>query len=193
MMSFKKIMNCPSYGNLLSSPSTDQANIPDVMDFIIHVIYNRPNRDKSPGDSGYAMLFVGKGTKRKFASTKSLIPDAKSLKMKILRSNLVSHGWVNCLNPTYEGLDPLKYGWKIENDILRPLWFDGAPLPSKKELNENVEGRIDLIPTDEPETEHTDDDGSNDESVCVPGDEMDIEWEDNEVSVSLQTFFSYHG
>ena len=50
-MSFKKIMNCPSYGNLLSSLSTDQANIPDVMDFIIHVIYNRPNREKSPGDS----------------------------------------------------------------------------------------------------------------------------------------------
>ena len=68
------------------------------------------------------------------------------------------------LNPTYEGLDPLKYGWKIENDILRPLWFDGAPLPSKKELNENVEGRIDLIPTDEPETEHTEGDGSNDQS-----------------------------
>ena len=35
------------------------------------------------------------------------------------------------------------------------------------------------IPTDEPETEHTEDDGSNDESVCVSGDGMDIEWEDN--------------
>ena len=69
-------MSCPSYGNLLSSLSTDQTNIPDVMDFIIHVIYNRPNREKSRGDSRYAMLFVGKGTKRKFASTKSLIPDA---------------------------------------------------------------------------------------------------------------------
>ena len=91
------------------------------------------------------MLFVGKGTKRKFTYTKSLIPDAKSLKMKILRANLVSHGWVNCQNPSYEGLDPLKYGWKIENYILRPVWFDGAPLPSKKELNENLEGRIDLM------------------------------------------------
>ena len=38
IMSFKKIMNCPAYGNLLASHSTDQANIPDVMDFIIHVI-----------------------------------------------------------------------------------------------------------------------------------------------------------
>ena len=78
------------------------------MDFIIHVMHNRPNCEKSPGDSRYAMHFVGKGTKRKFASTKSLIPDAKSLKMKILGSDMVSHGWVDCLNPTYEGLDPLK-------------------------------------------------------------------------------------
>ena len=53
-----------------------------------------------------------------------------------------------------------------------------------------LKGRIDLLPTDEPETEHTEDDGSNDESVGVSGDEMDIEWE---VSVSLQTFFPYQG
>ena len=58
--------------------------------------------------------------------------------MKILRANLVSRGLVNCLNLTYEGLDPLKYRWEFENDILRPVWFDGAPLPSKKELNENL-------------------------------------------------------
>ena len=38
---------------------------------------------------------------------------------------------------------------------------------------------IDLIPTGEPETEHTEDDRSNDESGCVSGDEMDMEWEDN--------------
>ena len=67
MMSFKEIMNMEygiwnmeyeyeyEYGNLLSSLSTDQANIPDLMDFIIHVIYNRPNCEKSPGDSiGYS-------------------------------------------------------------------------------------------------------------------------------------------
>ena len=34
--------------------------------------------------------------------------------------------------------------------------------------------KVVLIPTGEPETEHTEDNGSNDS-----GDEMDMEWEDN--------------
>ena len=57
----------------------------------------------------YAILSIGKGNKRKLASTKSLIPDEQSLKMKILRANFISHGWINCLNPYYEAFDPLQY------------------------------------------------------------------------------------
>ena len=54
------------------------------------VIYNRTKREKSPGDSRYAMLYVRKDENKKtFASKKSLPPDQKSLTMKILRAHLV--------------------------------------------------------------------------------------------------------
>ena len=56
------------------------------------------------GDSRYAMLFVKRGNKKVFASTKTFIPDVDSLTMKIKRANLVAHSWINCLNSEYEGL-----------------------------------------------------------------------------------------
>ena len=56
------------------------------------------------------MLFVKRGNKKVFASTKTLIPDVDSLTMKIKRANLVAQSWINCLNSEYEGLDALVYG-----------------------------------------------------------------------------------
>ena len=50
--------------DLLSSMNTDHADIEKVMYFMLHAIYNRPKRDKSPGDSRYAMLYVGKDEKK---------------------------------------------------------------------------------------------------------------------------------
>ena len=44
------------------------------------------------------MLFVKRGNKRVFASTKTLITDVDSLTMKIKGANLVAHSWINCLN-----------------------------------------------------------------------------------------------
>ena len=67
------------------------------------------------------MLFVKRGNKKIFASTKSLIPDVDSLTMKIRRVNLVAHSWINCLNSEYEGLDPLLYGWNFDYDALSPV------------------------------------------------------------------------
>ena len=52
--SFKKIISNPSYESFLISPSTDTPNILDVQDFIIHVIYNLPKKEKTPADSWYS-------------------------------------------------------------------------------------------------------------------------------------------
>ena len=69
--------------DLMSSMNTDHVDIEKVTYFVLHIIYNCPKQEKSPEHSRYSMLYVGKG-KKKFAPTKSLPPDQKSLTMKIL-------------------------------------------------------------------------------------------------------------
>ena len=49
----------------MSSMNTGHVDTEKVKYFVLHVIYNRPKREKSPGDSRYAMLYVGKGEKEK--------------------------------------------------------------------------------------------------------------------------------
>ena len=102
--SFKKLMKTPSKAELLRSLQTENAIIYEVIDSVIHIIYNRPNHERTPGDSRYTMLFVKRVNKKVFASAKTLIPDVDSLTMKIKRANLVAHSWINCLNSEYEGL-----------------------------------------------------------------------------------------
>ena len=68
------------------SMNTDHVDIEKVTYFVLHVIYSRPKREKSPGD----FFFRWKRRKKKFAFTKSLPPDQKSLTMKILPAHLVS-------------------------------------------------------------------------------------------------------
>ena len=121
------------------------ADVDKVIDFVLHIIYNRPLREKKPGDSRYAMLFVKKGKKTKFAPTKSLPPDYNSLFQKIKRANFITYGWSNSLNGEFDQPDPLLYGWKYENESLLPVWYEGNPLPSDEEIlrycldNEQVE------------------------------------------------------
>ena len=64
--SFKKLLSKPESINLMSSMNTDDVDIGKVTYFVLHVIYNRPKREKSPGDSHYAMLYVRKGEKNVF-------------------------------------------------------------------------------------------------------------------------------
>ena len=136
IQSFKKLIANPNNADLLQFLTTENANISDVTDFVLHVIYNRPRRERTPADSRYAMLFVGK--QNKFASTKALPPDQKSLTLKILRANFVSHGWANCLNGNYEQLDPLRYGWKYEDDLLQPEWYQRPSLRSQSDIDEQL-------------------------------------------------------
>ena len=125
------------------------------------------------------MLFVGKGSKRKFASTKALPPDEKSLHMKILRANLVSDSWVNCLHPNYQYLDPLQYGWKMENGALEPLWYTGSALPNKDELDEQPDDLLDS--TEGTHHDMSSDDDSSDDEICgVSDSEINSESDDDE-------------
>ena len=69
----------------------------------------------------------------KFNSLQVLPPDISSLQIKIMRANYVSYLMSNCLNPRFTGLNPLNYGWKLENDNLVPIWFLGPCLSSNEE------------------------------------------------------------
>ena len=64
-----------------------------MIDFILYVLYNRPRKEKTPGDSHYAMKISGKGKKRKFTQSQRLPPDRKSMQCHIQRANFV----VNCM------------------------------------------------------------------------------------------------
>ena len=65
----------PETIQLLESLKNENANISHVVEFILHIIYNRPKIEKTPGGTRYKMLFVGKGNKKKFASTKAIPSD----------------------------------------------------------------------------------------------------------------------
>ena len=76
----------PSAINLLSSLATLRVDVAQIVDFFfLNIVYNRPKREKTPGESRYTRLFVKKGKKKVFVQTKQLPPDERSLRMKILR------------------------------------------------------------------------------------------------------------
>ena len=61
--SFKKLLSKQESINLMSSMNTDDVAIEKVTYFVLHVIYNHPKWEKSPGVSGYAMLYLEKTKK----------------------------------------------------------------------------------------------------------------------------------
>ena len=85
----------------LSSLATVRVEVAQIIDFVLHIVYNLPKREKTPGESKYAMLFVKKGKKKVFIQRKQLPPDKRSLRMKLLRANYISYGWENCLNQKF--------------------------------------------------------------------------------------------
>ena len=97
IQSFKNMLTQPSAINLLSFLATVRVDVAQIIDFALHIVYNRPKWEKTPGESRYAMLFVIKEKKKVFVQTKQLPPDERSLCMKILRANYISYGWENCL------------------------------------------------------------------------------------------------
>jgi hypothetical protein len=174
---FRKMLGNPDTTSLLSSLVSEHADVDKVTDFVLHVIYNRPKKEKTPGDSRYAMLFSGKGKKRKFTPLKRLPPDRKSLKCAIQRVNLVVHGMVNCLNQAYDQLDVLQYGWKVEVGTLVPIWYEGNSLPSNEESSQipSAEAPQSTPNMSEHDTSEDDDTDSDQEDIPMSEDSSDDE------------------
>jgi len=83
---------------------------------------------------------------------------------------------VNCLNGAYVQPDPLQYGWKLDDEVLVPLWYEGDALPadglavapqedpqSTSNENEMLEGLLDM-PAESNDTEFSDD-SANEEDI----------------------------
>ena len=167
----------------LHTIGSENVNFGDIIDFILHTVYNRPAKEKTPKDSRLALLHVGKGKTKKYRSTKLIPPDESSLRMKIKRCNLVAYPWVNCLNTTLQPLVPVENGWKIKDDELVPVWFEGSVLPSDEEYDAHVKHKLldslaeQLASEDNAETEESDCDYESDD---YPASEADSDSSDED-------------
>ena len=65
--------------------------------------------------------------------------------MKILRAHLVSHSLVNCLDYNYQSLDPLSNGWIFVDGALQTLWYEGASLPSKGQIQNYLQEESEVL------------------------------------------------
>ena len=148
---FKKMIRTPESHRLLSSIQSGQPNIKDVTNFVLHIIYNRPLKEKTPGEARYNMMMQKKkqqkeGKKKKKTTTKDLPPDQSSLKMKILRASFYAHCMSSCLDPNYIPLDASLYAWRYidEEKKWEPVWYEGNPLPSPDEVLDNSDNEEDV-------------------------------------------------
>ena len=95
----------PKSHKLLLSLLSGEPYIEEVANFVLHVVYNRPHKEKSLRESRYNTLRTkrksNKKKKMKYNTSKDLPPDHSSLKMKILRASFVTHCMSNCLNSRY--------------------------------------------------------------------------------------------
>ena len=80
---FKRMIAHPGSCSLLKSLNHPNANIGEVIEFVLRIIYNCPKSEKTLGDARYNMLFIKSKDKKKFASTKCLPPDEISVALKI--------------------------------------------------------------------------------------------------------------
>ena len=76
----------------MSSMNTDHVNIEQVTYFMLHVIARNERNHLEIVAMRCCML--EKAKKKKFAPAKSLMPDQKSLTMKILRAHLIIAGLI---------------------------------------------------------------------------------------------------
>ena len=97
------------------------------------------------------------------------------MKMKLLRGTFVSHTMVNCLNKYYTLPDPTNYGWKKENTIWIPVWFERNVLPNIEDVRsislQSVlynDNEADIIDESEADTEI-----SEDEDAVISGDDQE--------------------
>ena len=159
--------------NLLKSLAAQDVNTSEVTAFILQIVYNRTKKEKTPGESRYNMLLTRKAKSKTYPSSKCIPPDQKSLNMKILRANYVTHCMVHCLVNDYIPLDPSEYGWKSENGSWSPVWYEGNALPDVREIASSD----DDDENDNDDVHDTNEDESSDDSEFdSSGDSSDEDW-----------------
>ena len=123
----------PESYSLLKSLNYSNANIGEIIEFVLRIIYNRLKSEKTLGDARYNMLFIKSKDKKKFASTKCLPPNKISLALKIKRDNYIIIPYTSCLNLIFVPPLATDYGWGDDNGYLSPIWTDGPPIPPIRE------------------------------------------------------------
>ena len=108
---FKRMTAHPESRSFLKSLNHPNANIGEVIEFVLQVIYNRPNSENTLGDVRYSMLFTKSKDKKKLASTKCLPPGEISSALKIKRGNHITISYTRCLNPIFVPPPATDYGW----------------------------------------------------------------------------------
>ena len=114
---FKRMIAPPESCSLLKSLNHPNANIWEVIEFVIRIIYNRRKSEKTLGDARYNMLFIKSKDKKKFASTRCLPPDEISLALKIKRDIYITISYTSCLNPIFVHHLQLTMDGKMTMDI----------------------------------------------------------------------------
>ena len=83
----KKMLTTSNSHLLLESMLNETLVIANAVEFVLKIVYNRPKKDKTLGESRYIMMtskMKKKDGKITYASSKKLPPDEASMKMKIL-------------------------------------------------------------------------------------------------------------
>ena len=79
IQAFKKMLRISNSQKLLLSLPSGEANISEVTDFVLYVVYNRPLKQKTPGKSHYNMPMKKKkqtkSRKKKYNTGMELPPD----------------------------------------------------------------------------------------------------------------------
>ena len=86
---YSKFKNMQKHSNgerLLLNLNTEKVEVPGVIDFSIHIVYNRPKSGKATAQSRYATAIkTRKIGKKKFNDTRRISPDESTLKIKVLK------------------------------------------------------------------------------------------------------------
>ena len=81
--SFKKLLSKPESNE---SMNTDHVDMEKVMYFVLHVIYNRPKREKSPGNIAMRCCMLEKAKKKKVCTYKITAARSKVLNYENIAS-----------------------------------------------------------------------------------------------------------
>ena len=75
IQSFRKMIKTSNSHKHLLTMLSGVPNISEVTRFVLQIIYNRPLKEKSPGESRYNMLTSKKQSNKKYPTSKALPPD----------------------------------------------------------------------------------------------------------------------